>query len=384
MEAPKRPARQMRRGNPLTWSRSARVLLVVIVVLGALGIFAVNRFMSGAWLYFPGYTDPILAEALDRLWSIGAVAWGVMALAAIACLRWAPESKVLVHVVIQLYALTIAFFVISTGPFSAAGWMFFLAGSILGLLLFGSRGAIAGLVSYFGLLLLGLVLGATGHLGALPDGTRPPGVSPEDWRELTVRTLVSTAVFAGLVLGLCVYIIKLLRDREQKLAQLTKTDALTGVLNRGYLLRTARSELARARRYRTPLACVMLDLDHFKQVNDEHGHLVGDRVLEWVGEALLATVRAHDLVGRFGGEEFVLLLPSTELDGARELAERCRALLAERRIDTGNGGLSVTASFGVSAYPDLDATSVDDLLRAADEALYRAKQRGRNRVEVAA
>jgi diguanylate cyclase (GGDEF)-like protein len=374
----------MRRGNPLTWSRSARVLLVVIVVLGALGIFAAHRFMSGGWLYFPSYTDPTLAEALDRLWSIGAVAWAVMAMAAIACLRWAPESKVLVHVVIQLYAVTIAFFVISTGPFSAAGWMFFLAGSILGLLLFGSRGAAAGLISYFGLLLLGLVLGATGHLGALPDGNRPPGISPEDWRDLTVRTLLSTAVFAGLVLTLCIYIIKLLRDREQKLERLTKTDALTGVLNRGYLLRTARSELARARRYGTALACVMVDLDHFKQVNDEHGHLVGDRVLEWVGEALLATVRTHDLVGRFGGEEFVLFLPSTELDGARELAERCRTVLAGRCIDTGNGGVTVTASFGVSAFPDTEATSVDDLLRAADEALYRAKQRGRNRVEVAA
>jgi diguanylate cyclase (GGDEF)-like protein len=380
----RRGTRHVRRGNPLTWSRSARVLLVVVVVLGALGIFAAHRFISGGWLYFPAYTDAILAEGLDRLWSVGALAWGLVALAAIGCQRWAPESRVLVHVVIQLYALTIAFFVISTGPFSAAGWMFFLAGAVLGLLLFGAGPAAAGLVTYFGLLLLGLILGATGHLGALPEGTRPPGVSAEDWRDLTARTIVSTAIFAGLVLGLCIYLIKLLRDREQKLERLTKTDALTGVLNRGYLLRTSRAELARARRYGTALACVMLDLDHFKQVNDEHGHLVGDRVLERVGEALLATVREHDLVGRFGGEEFVLVLPNTDLEGARDLAERCRLQLAERPIDTGNGGLTVTASFGVSAYPEIDAGGIDDLLRAADAALYRAKQSGRNRVEVAA
>lgn len=373
----------MRRGNPLTWSLSARVLLVVVVVLGALGMFAINRFLTGGWLYFPSYTDPVLAEGLDRLWSIGAVAWALLAMAAIASLRWAPESRVLAHVAIQLYALTIAFFVISTGPFSAAGWMFFLGGAVLGLLLFGYRAAMAGVVTYFGLLILGLVLGAAGLLGALPDGTRPPGVSAADWRDLTARTLVSTAVFAGMVLGLCIYILKLLRDREQKLARLTRTDALTGVLNRGYLLRAARTELGRARRYGTALAAVMIDLDHFKRVNDEHGHLIGDRVLEQVGDALQASVREHDLVGRFGGEEFAIILPNTDLAGARELADRCRVLVAEHTADP-DGGWNVTASFGVAAYPDIDAGSIDDLLREADAALYRAKQGGRNRVEVAA
>jgi diguanylate cyclase (GGDEF)-like protein len=123
----------------------------------------------------------------------------------------------------------------------------------------------------------------------------------------------------------------------------------------------------------------MFDVDHFKQVNDRHGHPVGDQVIVAVARRLAAATRKTDLLGRYGGEEFVILLPDTAHDGARILAERIRAGLADRPIDTDAGPLPVTASIGLAQW-EPDDTEPGTLLARADEALYRAKQSGRNRV----
>src|SRR5581483_6891427 len=162
--------------------------------------------------------------------------------------------------------------------------------------------------------------------------------------------------------------------------QRAASDALTGLPNRRSAEEALHRMAAHAGRSLTPLAAVLLDLDHFKRINDLHGHDQGDQALAVVGQVLTAALRASDFAARYGGEEFLVLLPETSRDGALTLAEKLRAAI-EQAVVPGVGGLS--ASLGVAVYPE-DAIETDQLVRQADRALYLAKNRGRNRVESAA
>jgi diguanylate cyclase (GGDEF)-like protein len=155
-------------------------------------------------------------------------------------------------------------------------------------------------------------------------------------------------------------------------------DGLTGLANRRAATDALHAEAARAARLQTPLAVVLADLDGFKDVNDEYGHAVGDEVLRVFADVLRQTVRESDVAGRWGGEEFLLLLPGADEEGAVQLAERVRVGFADRSIP-GAPSLRVSASFGVAEYAG-EANS-EALLAAADGALYRAKRAGRDRVE---
>jgi diguanylate cyclase (GGDEF)-like protein len=165
------------------------------------------------------------------------------------------------------------------------------------------------------------------------------------------------------------------------LEQQALVDALTGLANRRAAEQALTVELARAVRFGSPLSLVFADLDHFKQVNDRFGHPSGDLVLRELAAVLASTVREIDLAARWGGEEFCLILPGTDLAGAARLAERVRTALAERTILTAEGlPLHVTASFGVAGQPPL--ATPEELIASADAALYDAKRRGRNCVSI--
>ena len=163
------------------------------------------------------------------------------------------------------------------------------------------------------------------------------------------------------------------KELEEQLRLLSITDPLTGTYNRRFLKETLLKELYRAERHGDPLALVMLDLDHFKQLNDLYGHAVGDQVLRHVVELIQSRIRTSDCFARWGGEEFMLLLPSTQLAAARSLAD---ALLEELQETQVEGVGSVTASFGVTSYRPGD--TVDLLTQRADTLMYAAKQAGRN------
>ncbi len=161
-------------------------------------------------------------------------------------------------------------------------------------------------------------------------------------------------------------------------------DGLTGLTNRRALDERLQAELAYALRHETDLCIIMLDIDHFKQVNDTYGHLAGDEVIRSLAQILQRGIRCEDLAARYGGEEFVVVVRGVPLEGAVNLAERLRSAIAERAIEHGDEILTVTSSFGVASLALLDGEpNAPRLLDAADGALYAAKSGGRNRVESA-
>lgn len=169
---------------------------------------------------------------------------------------------------------------------------------------------------------------------------------------------------------------KALLASNRQLEELTRTDPLTGLRNRRSFDQELVNRFAHALRYGRPLAMAMIDIDHFKRVNDECGHQTGDEVLRQVGSVLRRCTRQTDLAARYGGEEFAVILPETTLFDALQFAEKIRASVAVAAITP-----RVTVSIGLAAMPHTSFAHAQEFLAAADEALYRAKENGRNRVE---
>ena len=169
------------------------------------------------------------------------------------------------------------------------------------------------------------------------------------------------------------------------LYELAMVDGLTGLFMRRYFDARIEEEIERSKRYKTPFSVVMIDVDDFKRLNDDHGHLIGDRVLRSIASCIKQQMRGVDTAARYGGEEIAIILPRTEMVVAYNVGERIRAAIAELRITTDSEPpkvLSVTASFGIASYPESKANDGEDLVRRADRALYRAKKTGKNRVEL--
>lgn len=172
--------------------------------------------------------------------------------------------------------------------------------------------------------------------------------------------------------------------RNRTLSEVSSRDTLTGLYNRWYVIEKIDSELNRALRHGSPMALLMLDIDYFKRINDTYGHAAGDQVLQGVGKLLRESCRVYDVPGRYGGEEFCIVLPETQLGNTGVVAERIRQRLAATTLRCGENEVAVTASIGVAG---LDSSSPGVLSPAAlidraDRALYSAKHNGRNRVEM--
>jgi diguanylate cyclase (GGDEF)-like protein len=168
-----------------------------------------------------------------------------------------------------------------------------------------------------------------------------------------------------------------LKRQQDRLLQLAMHDQLTGLYNRHYMLEMVDQRLARARRHNTPLSLLIVDLDHFKKINDTHGHIVGDQILEQVSSLLNQQCRTEDTVTRFGGEEFLILMEPCSLNQAHYKAEVMRHQISELMPS----GIEVTVSIGAAEFSDSD-TNCNDILKRADDALYRAKANGRNQTEL--
>jgi diguanylate cyclase (GGDEF)-like protein len=208
--------------------------------------------------------------------------------------------------------------------------------------------------------------------GALND------VPDRDRLDLTVALFAIAQIVVSVACTMSIFWIEV-RKMEATLIRVAHSDVLTDLSNRRAIMARFREEVARAARQGQPLAMLVFDIDRFKQVNDTHGHLAGDAVLKHVAATLAAGKRSEDVLGRIGGEEFMLLLTHHSADNALHLAERLREHVAAAALDFEGKTLSVTVSGGISVYPE-DGADWDHLYAQADRRLYESKRNGRNRV----
>lgn len=371
--------------NPMRWSAVGKALSVA----GIVDAFALYYYFRTNYLLAHGLEEPYLDRAVlpvlqDSL-AVAIPVWSIL-LGLVAFVgRSRPTSRMLVRLAILPAWLAAATQTYLFGFFtSLAPITLFLIG-IPSLLSFDERTTSMGLGVFFASVLGTTVAEQQGWLRYAPLFTRLPleqGQPTRDFATLTMGVFFSS-VF--IVFGMLFLQIRRWREYDARLEQLSMSDSLTGLLNRRAFLARFRTEVERAIRYGRPLSYILIDLDHFKWINDTHGHPVGDNVLTAVSAVLCGAVRANDVVGRLGGEEFGILLPETNLAGASEVAERCRQSVASTvvRADTAEVEVKVTLSMGIATYPECDGHTVEDIVRLADAALYRAKSMGRNRVEPA-
>jgi diguanylate cyclase (GGDEF)-like protein len=166
---------------------------------------------------------------------------------------------------------------------------------------------------------------------------------------------------------------------DERLKVLASTDDLTGLTNRRRMIETLQEEIARIRRSGRPATLVIADIDHFKKFNDNYGHQCGDTVLQGVAQTLRTKLRTQDIIARWGGEEFLFMLPETDVAGAEIASRKLREAVAELRVDCGGRKLAVTMTFGIA--PLDHEVGIDESISHADDALYRGKESGRDRIE---
>ena len=198
-------------------------------------------------------------------------------------------------------------------------------------------------------------------------------------RRTVVDFLVTLLLLLGIGYALAQHLAVRLEQARRKLEHTAVTDELTGLRNRRYIMDQLEKEYQRAVRTGAPLSLILVDIDHFKKVNDTYGHAFGDRVLQAAAQEMEASLRSYDLLGRIGGEEFLIASPGSTLDDAARLAERIRLRIDGRTVTDGQDAVRVTVSAGVTSLGEQDAKA-EMLLARADEAMYLAKQEGRDRV----
>lgn len=371
--------------NPMDWRPIDRFILLASLVLLAPLCFG-TALLAGQWLA-PDYFDPSLARAL--LWLYGVHLTGLGLCIGIALKRRQDRDHWpwFESVIIGSYIITVM----------ASAWMVgahFAEGLLL---LFLGVNITCTLASVDKIRLSYWFVVPTLVVMAILDFTNLTDYAPLMERSLfqpdgkpVIGWLAARAVIAGILsalIYLCILAVRRWVERENLYREMSSIDGLTRLSNRNSLIQRGQEEVARIRRNTSPppaaLACIMIDLDHFKRINDTWGHHAGDAVLVAASKIMMENARQYDEVGRYGGEEFAVLLPGVTVEQACAIAERLRIRISKTTVVVDDTRIDVTASLGVACYPSAGIDSMNDLLKAADAALYRAKANGRNRVEVA-
>lgn len=373
-----------RLGNPLDWHSAHKSIFVLAIVWLLLLGYLAWAFVVLVW---PFGSAEVRAEHV-----VPHVPW-LLALLGLTTIfltgswfagRKHPESVLHQHLCAQWYALVLLTLGHFTGLWSLATGVILCGAVVVGFMFLNRMVVFAAMAMA---VVIHAVMTVAMVRGVLPDG---PMLGPSRDPNGSLNTFwvssmyIFTAPQLTVLVGLSYYILTRWRQREAEVRMLSMTDPLTGMANRRAIMALLKRELEKGHETGSPVSVVMADLDDFKALNDTRGHPAGDAVLRNAARALRTELRQSDHVGRYGGEEFLMVLAGADDQGASLLAERCREGIEGLRVDWGEeGSLQITASFGLCSNNHRRDLTQDDLLRAADDALYLAKEHGRNRIEIA-
>ena len=377
--------RSLKANNPLDWTQINKGLLLAFIVClypisGIIILSAIN-------LNAPGFISPgfyeffIVLDVLHLTTIIGFILVGLV-------LRKYQDTWAWIeHAVIISYLANVIISSYLFGIYLTYG-LIYIAMGIAIISVLGDVVKIRYSVIYLYILIVIISVLDFGfelipHAPAISRSLYEPNGDPlRAWQLIQICLLLYTlAPFYLLIISVMRWI-----EREQLYKKMSMEDSLTGLINRRTFLSRARSEVSRMKRDPQPgetdhIGCIMIDLDHFKRVNDSHGHAAGDRVLIHVAKIMSDQLREHDLVGRFGGEEFAILTPGLSHRQLMEVADQIRGALERSSVWFGGEQIQITASFGIAVgHLDSADVDVDRLIKLADVALYEAKRQGRNQV----
>ena len=368
-------------GSPFGWNARERALYVQFLTVLLMVIVTVSFAGLDGWPFLLERPDDAAALRTTTVLLVGALVFWVAFY--VWTWRWyvrrGTDFSWLLFSTIAAHIITGTAVCYAVGPYTAASGLIMVAALLLGMVLLERRSLWIGVIGWF---LSMFVMHFASKAGALPFlALFEVSLAPSDLTKVAAERAVAAALICIPLAVVMDHLIGVWRQDERSLYEAAQFDSLTGAYTRGFAMAVMQRAVLKARGDAKSLAVLMLDLDHFKRINDAHGHARGDLVLQRTTHAVQSTLRGGDIVGRFGGEEFVILLPDADLRQARGAAERCRAAVAKMEIPEAPY-LSVTASVGVAAFPE-HGEDLDALLKASDSAMYSAKANGRNRIETA-
>ncbi len=371
--------------NPLDWSASAKASLL-------LWAYLIDQMFYLLFIEAGRSLDalrPWMNQEQLAVHEMYFVLLTILTMVMLLAIKLAPsrhrDNAVYEYVSCIYFGLTHVYYGYCIGLTSIPVGVVLVGAPVVGFILVNRKAVASAFVSS---LLMIVVLSIASIEGVVPYAPLANNIMAENGQMVTVW-VVSYWLLALphilFIFSLAYYVLQRWRMREYEVTVLSQTDPLTGLTNRRYIMDLLVREKADCEVARQPLSIVMVDLDHFKRINDQWGHDVGDRALVQAAEALRSAVRQDDHVGRYGGEEFLLVLPGLDGEQAQLLAERVRTAISSVELELiGGQRLRLSASLGMSCISVADPVTVDQLVKRADEALYTAKDSGRDRLVIAA
>jgi diguanylate cyclase (GGDEF)-like protein len=370
---------RQRLASVLDWSATDKGFIpAIFLVLTNLQYLAWGQYA----LHHPDSNRLIHTDVMHELFQLVAIMTaGALVLIGlgIAIRRRLPDFTPFQLATTLYFAVTLVISSYYIGTMTLAAGVVLLGGPVFGFIVLDRRVVWVAFIAALSLLMALGIMTSSGQMPYAPVMKPPVDVESQMfWHASGWLFAAPHVVFIVILADLT---LNWWRKREDVIRQMSRTDALTGIHNRRSIIEMLEKETARTHRHGPPLCVVLLDLDHFKKINDTWGHPMGDQVLKETANLLRQTIRQCDAVGRYGGEEFMILLPDTDLKGAEAVVERCRAQLAAMELTNDAGErVPVSGSFGLVCNEHYLAASAEILIKQADDALYRAKEGGRNRV----
>ncbi|MEC7120732.1 MAG: GGDEF domain-containing protein [Pseudomonadota bacterium] len=364
--------------NILDWTPVQKSVLLMSVLAF---IFAQYLLLHWYYLAFPSdYVDVSVATRMTK-WHVLLLVSSVAFIVVARRYKKVPRAQVIIpYLCTFYYSITLVGLGYLIGLLTAASGMVMIGAPLLGMVLLGQRVVYVSMAFALVLIFILSLLTALNYIPYAPLFVPEFWIAPEARLSLFSSVLFFSAPHFVFIVAFADLILRQRRQRDEMIRQLSLTDSLTGIDNRRAVCAFLHDQLTLAKRKQRPIAVVIADLDRFKSINDRFGHLIGDQALKLSAACFEATIRESDRLGRYGGEEFLIVFPETSIEEAAEIAERCRQRLTEVKLYAENGQrVALSASFGVYGVPD-GQTDMDALVRYADQNMYAAKQAGRNRV----